>query len=90
MSTSSVALVERHTSPDGYRRASETLRQAARPSIVDLAIAEAVERQTAAMRKLTRRPFPGADVVADVGLDRTPAGSPYARSLTRRYMGSEA
>ncbi|MFD0141464.1 hypothetical protein ACFVGW_03535 [Streptomyces sp. NPDC127129] len=83
--TSSVALVERHTPPDGYRRASEALRQAARPSMVDLAIAEAVERQTAAMRELTRRPFPEADVVADgVGLDRTPAGSPYARSLSRR------
>jgi hypothetical protein len=59
------APVERRTPPDGYRRAIEAHRQAARTSGVDPAIAEAVERQTAAMRELSRRAFPEPDVVAD-------------------------
>ncbi|WP_440556759.1 DciA family protein [Streptomyces sp. SCPE 10] len=50
--------VERRTPPDGYRRAIEAHRQAARPFLADPAIAEAVERQTAAMRELSRRAFP--------------------------------
>ncbi|WP_435644063.1 hypothetical protein ACR9VJ_30020 [Streptomyces sp. H49] len=49
--------VERRTPPDGYRRAIEAHRQAARPFLADPAIAEAVERQTAAMRELSRRAF---------------------------------
>ncbi|QKZ18626.1 DciA family protein [Streptomyces chartreusis] len=63
--TTSAAPVERRTPPDGYRRAIEAHRQAARTSRVDPAIAEAVERQTAAMRALSRRAFPEPDVVAD-------------------------
>ncbi|UQI49872.1 DciA family protein (plasmid) [Streptomyces sp. HU2014] len=59
------APVERRTPPDGYRRAIEAHRQAARTSRVDPAIAEAVERQTAAMRALSSRAFPEPDVVAD-------------------------
>ncbi|WP_086705734.1 DciA family protein [Streptomyces antimycoticus] len=57
--------VERRTPPEGYRRAIEAHRQAARPSLVDPGIAEAVERQTAAMRELSRRAFPETDVVPD-------------------------
>ncbi|MFE9476765.1 hypothetical protein [Streptomyces griseofuscus] len=41
--------VERRTPPEGYRRAIKAHRQAARPSLADPDIAEAVERQTAAM-----------------------------------------
>ncbi|MGQ7754843.1 DUF721 domain-containing protein (plasmid) [Streptomyces sp. WC2508] len=59
------APVERRTPPDGYRRAIEAHRQAAGPSRMDPAIAEAVERQTAAMRELSRRAFPEPDVVVD-------------------------
>ncbi|WP_308406125.1 hypothetical protein [Streptomyces naphthomycinicus] len=47
------APVERRTPPEGYRRAIEAHRQAARPSLADPGIAEAVERQTAAMRALS-------------------------------------
>jgi len=57
--------VERRTPPQGYRRAIETHRQAARPSLADPAIAKAVERQTAAMRELSRRAFPEPDTVSD-------------------------
>ncbi|KIE24732.1 hypothetical protein LK08_22890 [Streptomyces sp. MUSC 125] len=60
-----VAPVERRTPPDGYRRAIEAHRQAAPPSRVDPGIAEAVERQTAAMRELSRRAFPEPDAVPD-------------------------
>jgi type IV secretory pathway VirB10-like protein len=52
------APAERRTPPDGYRRAIEAHRQAARTSRVDPAVAEAVQRQTAAMRALSRRAFP--------------------------------
>ncbi|MFK0120761.1 DUF721 domain-containing protein [Streptomyces sp. NPDC090994] len=54
--------VERRPPPDGYRRAIEAHRQAAPPSRVDPGIAEAVERQTRAMRELSRRAFPEPDV----------------------------
>ncbi|MGW2599997.1 DUF721 domain-containing protein [Streptomyces klenkii] len=50
--------VERRPPPQGYRRAIEAHRQASRTSRVDPAIADAVERQTAAMRELSRRAFP--------------------------------
>ncbi|MCZ0211363.1 DciA family protein [Streptomyces sp. UMAF16] len=56
---------KRRTPPEGYRRAIEAHRQAARPSLADPGIAEAVERQTAAMRALSRRAFPEPDVVPD-------------------------
>ncbi|MFY4721473.1 DUF721 domain-containing protein [Streptomyces sp. LaBMicrA B280] len=62
------APVQRRTPPDGYRRAIEAHRQAVQPSTGDPAIAEAVERQTATMRELSRRAFPEPGVVADDGL----------------------
>ncbi|MEU6285050.1 DUF721 domain-containing protein [Streptomyces sp. NPDC047028] len=74
------APVERRPPPDGYRRAIEAHRQAAPPSRVDPGIAEAVERQTKAMRELSRRAFPEPDVVpAD-----TPAPIDQARIQRRR------
>lgn len=48
----------RETASDGYRRALAAHQEAARPSRVDPGIAEAVERQTKAMRELSRRAFP--------------------------------
>ncbi|MEU6594089.1 hypothetical protein ABZ923_33595 [Streptomyces sp. NPDC046881] len=59
------APMQRRIPPDGYHRAIEAHRQAARPPRVDPAIAQAVERQTAAMRELSRRAFPEPDVAAD-------------------------
>ncbi|MYU23529.1 hypothetical protein [Streptomyces sp. SID8352] len=57
--------MERRPPPDGYRRAIEAHRQAAPPSRVDPGIAEAVERQTRAMRELSRRAFPEPEVPSD-------------------------
>ncbi|MEU1465926.1 hypothetical protein ABZ467_35855 [Streptomyces sp. NPDC005727] len=59
------APVERRPPPDGYHRAIEAHRQAARPSRLDPAITEAVQRQTAAMRELSRRAFSEPEVVPD-------------------------
>ncbi|MFG3157969.1 DciA family protein [Streptomyces sp. NPDC048219] len=78
------APVERRIPPDGYRRAIEAHRQAARPSLADPAIAEAVERQTAAMRELSRRAFPEPDVVAD----DAPAPIEQARAERRRQAAA--
>ncbi|MFG2977706.1 DUF721 domain-containing protein [Streptomyces sp. NPDC048331] len=72
--------VERRTPPDGYRRAIEAHRQAAPPSRVEPAIAEAVERQTKAMRELSHRAFPEPGVV----LDDAPAPIAQARTERRR------
>ncbi|MFF8910959.1 DciA family protein [Streptomyces olivaceoviridis] len=55
----------RETASPGYHRALAAHQEAARPSRVDPAIAEAVERQTRAMRELSRRAFPEPDVVPD-------------------------
>ncbi|EYT77970.1 hypothetical protein CF54_39805 [Streptomyces sp. Tu 6176] len=55
----------RDTASDGYRRALAAHQEAAPPSRVDPAIAEAVERQTAAMRELSCRAFPEPDGVPD-------------------------
>ncbi|MFJ1803995.1 DUF721 domain-containing protein [Streptomyces sp. NPDC088180] len=57
--------VERRMPPDGYRRAIEAHRLAVRPSRVDPAIAQAVERQTAAVRELSRQAFPEPDAATD-------------------------
>ncbi|GHH55500.1 DciA family protein [Streptomyces candidus] len=62
--TAPVVPIERPTPPDGYQRAIEAHRQAVRPPLADPDIAKAVERQTAAMRELSRRAFPEVDVVA--------------------------
>ncbi|MFJ9590565.1 DUF721 domain-containing protein [Streptomyces acidicola] len=82
--TMPAAPVQRRTPPDGYRRAIEAHRQVARPSRVDTAIAEAVERQTAAMRKLSRRAFPEPDVVPDDALAPIEA----ARTQRRRQAAA--
>ncbi|MFF5131012.1 DciA family protein [Streptomyces syringium] len=76
--------VERRAPPEGYRRSIEAHRQAARPSLADPAIAEAVERQTAAMRELSRRAFPEPDVVAD----DAPAPIEQARAQRRRQAAA--
>lgn len=55
----------RETASDGYRRALAAHQEAAPPSRVDPHIAEAVERQTAATRELSRRAFPELDAVPD-------------------------
>ncbi|WMI61995.1 DciA family protein (plasmid) [Streptomyces rochei] len=78
------APVQRRTPPDGYRRAIEAHRQAVRPLRVDPAFAEAVERQTAAMRELSRRAFPEPDVVADAA----PASIEVTRAQRRRQAAA--
>ncbi|MFF7954137.1 DciA family protein [Streptomyces griseorubiginosus] len=72
--------VERRMPPEGYRRAIEAHRQAAPASRVDPGIAAAVERQTRAMRELSRRAFPETDAVAD----GAPAPIEQARTERRR------
>ncbi|GGM19773.1 hypothetical protein GCM10010129_75110 [Streptomyces fumigatiscleroticus] len=76
--------VERRTPPEGYRRAIEAHRRAARPPLADPAIAEAAERQTAAMRELSRRAFPEPDVVAD----DAPASIEATRAQRRRQAAA--
>ncbi|MFD4577275.1 DUF721 domain-containing protein [Streptomyces sp. NPDC058417] len=76
--------VERRPTPDGYRRAIEAHRQAAPPSRVDPGIAEAVERQTAAMRELSRRAFPEPDIVPD----DAPASIEVSRARRRRQAAA--
>ncbi|MEU3620113.1 hypothetical protein ABZ725_48725 [Streptomyces sp. NPDC006872] len=58
----------RETACDGYRRALAAHQEAAPPRRVDPGIAEAVERQTRAMRELSRRAFPEPEVVPDDAL----------------------
>ncbi|MGW6795036.1 DciA family protein [Streptomyces chartreusis] len=70
----------RETASDGYRRALAAHQEAAPPSRVDPTIAEAVERQTAAMRELSRRAFPESDAVPD----DEPAPIEQARTERRR------
>jgi hypothetical protein len=53
----------RETASDGYRRALAAHQQVAPPRRMDPAMADAVERQTAAMRQLSRRAFPESEVV---------------------------
>lgn len=77
--------VERRTPPDGYRRAIEAHRQAARQSIADPGVAAAVERQTAAMHELSRRAFPETDVVV-----REEAPAPIEQARTERRRQADA
>ncbi|MGJ5899274.1 DciA family protein [Streptomyces niveiscabiei] len=51
----------RELASDGYHRALAAHRQAAAPSLADPGIAQAVERQTRAMRELSARAFPDPD-----------------------------
>ncbi|MFJ1673134.1 hypothetical protein ACIOK4_43640 [Streptomyces bottropensis] len=74
----------RETASDGYRRALAAHQEAAPPSRVDPHIAEAVERQTAAMRKLSRRAFPEPDAVPD----DAPAPIEQVRAQRRRQAAA--
>ncbi|MER6723110.1 hypothetical protein [Streptomyces halstedii] len=78
--TPPAAPVEHRPPPNGYYRAIEAHRQVARPSRIDPAISDAVQRQTATMRELSRRAFPEADVVTD----GAPAPIEQARTERRR------
>ncbi|MGW2050769.1 DUF721 domain-containing protein [Streptomyces sp. NPDC001858] len=55
----------RETACDGYRRTLAAHQEAALPRRVDPDIGEAAERQTRAMRELSRRAFPEPEVVPD-------------------------
>ncbi|MFJ2170382.1 DUF721 domain-containing protein [Streptomyces griseofuscus] len=70
----------RETACEGYRRALAAHQEVALPRRVDPGIAEAVERQTRAMRELSRRAFPEPDVVPD----DAPAPIEAARDQRRR------
>lgn len=74
----------RETASDGYRRALAAHQEAAPPSRVDPHIAEAVERQTAAMRELSRRAFPEPDAVPD------DAPTPIEQARTERRRQADA
>ncbi|MFH8692630.1 hypothetical protein ACH4EC_37975 [Streptomyces anulatus] len=76
--------MQRAVPPEGYRLAVEAHRAAARPFRVDPGIAQAVERQTTAMRELSRRAFPEPDVVAD----DAPAPIEQARVQRRRQAAA--
>ena len=65
-------------------RRGRGIQEVARPSRVDLHIAEAVERQTAAMRELSRRAFPEPDVVPD----DVPTSIGQARAQHRRQAAA--
>ncbi|MEV8455480.1 DUF721 domain-containing protein [Streptomyces sp. NPDC052095] len=79
--TAPASPVGRRTPPDGYHRAIEAHRQAARPSRVDPGIAAAVERQTAAMRAQARQALPEPPEVPD---DVSPPPD-QARAQRRRH-----
>lgn len=70
----------REAACEGYHRALAAHRKAAPPSRVDPGIAEAVERQTRAMRELSRRAFPDPETVPD----DAPAPIEQARAQRRR------
>ncbi|MEV0694054.1 DciA family protein [Streptomyces sp. NPDC050388] len=70
----------RETASPGYRLALEAHREVAPAPRVDPGIAEAVERQTAALRELSRRAFPEIDDVPD----DAPTPFDAARSERRR------
>ncbi|MCX5589556.1 DciA family protein [Streptomyces erythrochromogenes] len=70
----------RETACEGYRRALAAHQGAAPPRRVDPSIAEAIERQSAAMRELSRLAFPEPDIVAD----DAPAPIDQARVQRRR------
>ncbi|MEU9402791.1 DciA family protein [Streptomyces sp. NPDC048242] len=73
----------RETASDGYRRALAAHQEVAPPRRVDPAIADAVTRQTAAMRALSARAFPETDVP-----DEQPAPIEAARAQRRRQAAA--
>ncbi|WP_344384673.1 DUF721 domain-containing protein [Streptomyces thermolineatus] len=74
----------RETASDGYRHALAAHQETARPSRVDPSIAEAVERQTAAMWALSLRAFPEPEPVADDQL------APIEQARTERSRRADA
>ncbi|MGW6706863.1 DciA family protein [Streptomyces sp. NPDC054956] len=74
----------RETACEGYHRALAAHQEAAPPRRVDPGIAEAVERQSAVMRELSRRAFPEPDVAAD----DAPAPIDQARAQRRRQAAA--
>ncbi|MFD6186804.1 DciA family protein [Streptomyces goshikiensis] len=76
--------VQRRTPPEGYRLAIEAHRAAAPPRTADSGIAEAVKRQSAAMRELSGRAFPEPEAVAD----NAPAPIEAAREQRRRQVAA--
>lgn len=74
----------RETASEGYLRALAAHQEAAVPSRADPAIAEAVERQTAVMRELSRRAFPETDTAPD----HAPAPIDDARLQRRRQAAA--
>jgi predicted nucleic acid-binding Zn ribbon protein len=74
----------RKTASEGYRRTLAAHQEAVAPRRADPAIAAAVERQTAAMRALSRRAFPETDVVPD----GAPAPIGQARAERRRHTAA--
>ncbi|GAA2523897.1 DciA family protein [Streptomyces longisporus] len=76
------ALVQtRETKSAGYRKALAAHQSAAPPSRIDPGIAEAVDRQTRALRELSRRAFPDPP-------DDTPPAIETARSQRRRQAAA--
>jgi hypothetical protein len=71
----------RRPAPEGYRQALAAHRSAAPPSRIDPGIAEAVDRQTHAMRELSRRAFPEPP-------DNEPAAIDTARAQRRRQAAA--
>ncbi|MEV6840870.1 DciA family protein [Streptomyces sp. NPDC051133] len=74
----------RETASGGYRRALAAHQEAAPPSRVDPAIEEAVERQTRAMRALSRRAFP------EPGTASEDAPAPIAAARMQRRREADA
>lgn len=67
----------------GCRRSIEAHSQAAPPSRVAPVIAQAVERQTAAPRPLTRRALPERDDVPDDAIANSAVRAPSLAKFTR-------
>ncbi|MFF9569901.1 DciA family protein [Streptomyces sp. NPDC014685] len=70
----------RETASPGYRRALAALQEVAPPRRADPAITDAVERQSAAMRELSRRAFPDPEQAADG--QPTPSSRPTLATTT--------
>ncbi|MFF7986976.1 DciA family protein [Streptomyces sp. NPDC007901] len=76
-----VPVEPRRPAPEGYHQAVAAHRSAAPPSRIDPGIAEAVARQTRAMRALSRRAFPEPP-------DDAPAAIETARAERRRQAAA--
>ncbi|MFJ3594631.1 DciA family protein [Streptomyces sp. NPDC090082] len=74
----------RETACEGYRRALAAHQEVAPPRRVDPGIAAAVERQTAAMRELSRIAFPETDVAVEAD-----APTPFDATRSERRRQAE-